>query len=202
MKGISVAVLAGAALSLTLLSTSATAGCAGCSSMKSSSAAASISAPEVGQRAPAFNLPSTTGRDISLAQYRGKKTVVLYFYPKDETAGCTKEACDFRDHTAALEKAGVVILGVSTDDLKSHSAFRRKEHIPYPLLSDTDARVSKMYGVYGDHDYDGRKWSGITRTTFVIDKSGKIAQVWPNVNVDGHVEDVLAFLSRQQQSGT
>jgi peroxiredoxin Q/BCP len=165
-------------------------------------AAATASSPAVGQVAPAFDLPSTSGKAISLAQYRGKKTVVLYFYPKDETPGCTQEACDFRDHSAALEKAGVVILGVSNDDLKSHADFRQKEHIPFPLLADTDAKVSKLYGVYGTKDYGGRKWTGISRTTFVIDKSGRIARVWPKVNVDGHVEDVLAFVARLQQPGT
>ena len=104
--------------------------------------------PAVGQAAPEFTLPSTTGKDVTLSQLRGK-TVVLYFYPKDESPGCTEEACDFRDHTADLQKAGVVVLGVSTDDLRSHRRFQSKEKLPFPLLADVDARVSKLYGVYG-----------------------------------------------------
>jgi len=200
MKALSVAVLAVAALSLAL---PAQAGCGGCSSMRSTAAAAAAPPiPGVGQLAPDFELPSTAGHSISLAQYLGKRVVVLYFYPKDETPGCTKEACDFRDHSAQLEQAGVVILGVSNDDLTSHADFRQKEHIPFPLLSDTDARVSKMYGVYGARSANGRSWTGISRTTFVIDKDGRIVQVWPNVNVDGHVDEVLTFVSKNRPDGT
>ncbi len=154
--------------------------------------------PAVGQMAPAFSLPATSGGNVSLAQFRGKKTVVLYFYPKDETPGCTHEACDFRDHSAALQKDGVVILGVSNDDLTSHADFRKKEHLPFTLLSDTDAKVSREYGVYGTQEWYGKKWTGINRTTFVIDKEGRIAQVWPKVNVDGHVADVLKFVEKMQ----
>ncbi|HVP14305.1 MAG TPA: thioredoxin-dependent thiol peroxidase [Terriglobales bacterium] len=167
-----------------------------------SAASAAYSLPEVGQLAPDFDLPSTTGHHISLAQYLGKKTVILYFYPKDETPGCTKEACDFRDHSAQLQQAGVVILGVSNDDLTLHADFRHKERIPFPLLSDTDARVSKLYGVYGAQSHKGHTWTGISRTTFVIDKDGRIEQVWPKVNVDGHVDEVLSFVSRHQPNGT
>ena len=122
------------------------------------------------------------------------KTVVLYFYPKDETPGCTAEACDFRDHHAALDSAGVVLFGVSTDNLESHHHFQAKEHLPFPLLADVDARVCRLYGVYKPHVRDGKTLMGIERTTFVIDPSGKIARVWPKVNVNGHVEDVLAFV--------
>jgi len=153
--------------------------------------------PKVGDPAPSFRLPSTTGKDISLEQLKGK-TVVLYFYPKDETPGCTKEACDFRDRNAQIEKAGVVVLGVSNDDLKSHAHFREKESIPFTLLSDTDAKVSKLYGVYGTRKYGDKEWTGIQRSTFVIGKDGRIAHVWSPVKVDGHADEVLQFVGAQQ----
>jgi methionine-R-sulfoxide reductase len=150
--------------------------------------------PAVGQAAPDFTLPSTTGKDVTLSQLRGK-TVVLYFYPKDETPGCTKEACDFRDHTADLQKAGVVLLGVSNDGLESHQHFKEKRKLPFPLLADVDAKVSKLYGVYGRQSILGVPYTGIARTTFVIDQDGRIARVWPKVSVNGHVEEVLRFVS-------
>ena len=150
--------------------------------------------PVIGKTAPDFTLPSTTGEPISLRQYKGKKTVVLYFYPKDDTPGCTREACDFRDHTAELEQHGVVILGVSTDSLDSHRAFQDKHKLPFPLLADEDAAVSKLYGVYKQKNLYGKKYMGIERTTFVIDRTGRIAQIWPRVKVDGHIQDVLEFV--------
>jgi peroxiredoxin Q/BCP len=150
--------------------------------------------PRVGKPAPDFTLPATTGADIKLSQLKGK-TVVLYFYPKDETPGCTHEACDFRDHTADLEKAGVVVLGVSNDDIESHLKFKEHEKLPFPLLADTDATVSKEYGVYVARTYEGVQHTGIMRTTFVIDKRGRVAKVWPKVNVDGHVAEVLKFVN-------
>jgi peroxiredoxin Q/BCP len=146
-----------------------------------------------GDAAPDFTLPSTSGGKVKLHALEGK-TVVLYFYPKDETPGCTHEACDFRDHHAALDSAGVVLYGVSNDDLKSHRHFIEKEHLPFPLLADTDASVSKAYGVYRERERDGKPIRYIERTTFVIDKTGHIARVWPKVNVNGHVEDVLAYV--------
>jgi peroxiredoxin Q/BCP len=149
--------------------------------------------PAVGQRAPDFTLPSSSGGNVRLSRLKGR-TVVLYFYPKDETPGCTHEACDFRDHHAALDSAGVLVLGVSNDDLESHRHFTAKEHLPFPLLADGDARVSRQYGVYRARERDGKTLMGIERTTFVIDKTGHIARVWPKVSVDGHVEDVLAFV--------
>jgi peroxiredoxin Q/BCP len=151
--------------------------------------------PAIGKPAPDFTLPSTTGENVSLKQFKGKKTVILYFYPKDETPGCTHEACDFRDHTADLQKAGVVVLGVSTDDLASHLRFKERQKLPFPLLADTDARVSRLYGVYGERSVAGFRYTGISRTTFVIDKSGRVAKVWPKVNVNGHVADVLKFVN-------
>jgi peroxiredoxin Q/BCP len=151
--------------------------------------------PVIGRPAPDFTLPSTTGESVSLKQFKGKKTVVLYFYPKDQTPGCTREACDFRDHTAEFEAAKVVVLGVSTDSLESHQHFKEKQKLPFPLLSDEDAAVSKLYGVYKQKNLYGKKSLGIERTTFVIDKTGRVAQIWPKVKVDGHIQDVLEFVA-------
>ncbi len=151
--------------------------------------------PVIGRPAPDLSLPSTTGENISLKQFKGKKTVVLYFYPKDETPGCTREACDFRDHAAEFEAAKVVVLGVSTDSLESHQHFKEKQKLPFPLLSDEDAAVSKLFGVYKQKNLYGKKHLGIERTTFVIDKTGRVAQIWPKVKVDGHIQDVLEFVA-------
>jgi thioredoxin-dependent peroxiredoxin len=150
--------------------------------------------PVIGKPAPDFTLPSTTGEPISLKQYKGKKTVVLYFYPKDETPGCTKEACSFRDLNEEMEKNNVVILGVSTDPLESHHAFREKHKLPFILLSDEDAAVSKQYGVYKQKNLYGKKYLGIERTTFIVDRTGRIAQIYPRVKVDGHAQDVMEFV--------
>lgn len=148
----------------------------------------------IGRPAPDFTLPSTTGEPISLKQYKGKKTVILYFYPKDETPGCTKEACGFRDLAAEFERFNTVILGVSTDPMESHLAFRDKHKLPFPLLSDEDATVSRQFGVYKQRNLYGKKYMGIERTTFVIDRTGRIAQIYPKVKVDGHVQDLLEFV--------
>jgi len=150
--------------------------------------------PVIGKPAPEFSLPATTGENISLKQFKGKKTVVLYFYPKDETPGCTREACDFRDLNAEFEKYNTVILGVSTDGMESHQHFREKQRLPFPLLSDEDATVSKMYGVYKQKNLYGKKSMGIERTTFVVDRTGRIAQIYPKVKVEGHVADLLEFV--------
>lgn len=151
--------------------------------------------PVIGKPAPDFTLPSTTGETISLKQYKGKKTVVLYFYPKDETPGCTKQACAFRDVYADLERLGVVVLGVSNDPMESHLGFRDHHKLPFPLLSDEDATVSKLYGVYKQKNLYGKKYMGIERTTFIIDRTGRIAQIWPKVKVDGHIQDVMEFVA-------
>ena len=150
--------------------------------------------PVIGKMAPDFTLPSSTGEPISLKQFKGKKTVILYFYSKDETPGCTKEACDFRDLSSEFEKAGTVILGVSTDPMESHLKFRDKHHLPFPLLSDEDAAVAKLFGVYKMKNLYGKKYMGIERTTFVIDKTGRIAQIYPKVKVEGHIQDLLEFV--------
>jgi peroxiredoxin Q/BCP len=150
--------------------------------------------PVIGKPAPDFTLPSTTGESISLRQFKGKKTVVLYFYPKDETPGCTREACDFRDQSAEFEKHNVVVLGISNDNMESHQKFKEKHHLSFPLLSDEDASVSKMFGVYKQKNLYGKKYMGIERTTFVIDRTGRIAQIYPKVKVEGHIQDVLEFV--------
>jgi peroxiredoxin Q/BCP len=151
--------------------------------------------PVIGKPAPDFTLPSTTGEPVSLRQYKGKKTVILYFYPKDETPGCTREACDFRDHNEEFEKHNSVILGISNDSLESHQQFIGKHKLPFTLLSDEDASVSRRYGVYKQKNLYGKKSMGIERTTFVIDRTGRIAQIYPKVKVDGHVDVLLEFVA-------
>jgi len=150
--------------------------------------------PVIGKPAPDFTLPSSTGESVSLKSFKNKKTVVLYFYPKDDTPGCTKEACGFRDLTAEFEKVGAVILGVSNDPVDSHAKFREKFKLPFELLADEDAAVSKAYGVYKQKNLYGKKYMGIERTTFIVDRTGRIAQIYPKAKVEGHVADVLAFL--------
>ena len=150
--------------------------------------------PVIGKPAPDFSLPSTSGEQVSLRSFKGKKTVVLYFYPKDETPGCTKEACGFRDLRDDFDKVGAVILGVSTDSIESHNKFREKHKLPFDLLADEDAAVSKAFGVYKQKNLYGKKYLGIERTTFIIDRTGRVAQIYPKVKVDGHVQDVLGFL--------
>ena len=150
--------------------------------------------PVIGKPAPDFTLPSTSGEAVTLRQFKGKKTVVLYFYPKDETPGCTKEACGFRDLREEFEKNGAVILGVSNDPVDSHQKFREKHKLPFDLLADEDAAVSKAFGVYKQKNLYGKKYLGIERTTFIIDRTGRVAQIYPKVKVEGHVQDVLGFI--------
>ncbi|TAJ98514.1 MAG: thioredoxin-dependent thiol peroxidase [Candidatus Manganitrophaceae bacterium] len=148
-----------------------------------------------GDDAPTFILPSSDGGEADLTSYRGK-TVVLYFYPKDDTPGCTKEACAFRDSFAALKKAKAVVLGVSLDPLPSHQKFIQKYTLPFPLLSDADAAVSKAYGVYKLKSLYGRQFWGIERSTFIIDPKGKISHLFRRVKVDSHVEEILSALKK------
>jgi len=150
--------------------------------------------PVIGKPAPDFTLPASTGESVSLRQFKGKKTVILYFYPKDETPGCTREACDFRDQFADFERYDTVILGVSTDGMDSHRQFIEKHRLPFILLADEDAAVSKMYGVYKQRNLYGKKYLGIERTTFVVDRTGRIAQIYPKVKVDGHIQSLLEFV--------
>ncbi len=148
---------------------------------------------QTGQPAPDFSLDSTTGRPIALADLRGKK-VVLYFYPKDDTPGCTTEACNFRDAFAEFEGANAVILGVSPDDVSSHHDFKNKFHLPFPLLADPDHKIAEAYDVWKEKSMYGKKYMGIERTTFVIDTQGNIATIFPKVKVDEHQKEVLAAL--------
>ncbi len=147
----------------------------------------------VGSVAPAFALHATSGETVTLSDFLGQR-VVLYFYPKDDTPGCTKEACGFRDASTAFATAGAVVLGVSCDDVASHQRFTEKFHLTFPLLSDPDASVCNAYGVYKQKSMYGRTYWGIERTTFVIDVTGRIAAIFPKVSVDGHPEAVLDVL--------
>jgi thioredoxin-dependent peroxiredoxin len=145
------------------------------------------------QPAPNFVLADETGTERSLSDYRGKP-VILYFYPKDDTPGCTKEACSFRDDYSAYEEAGVVILGVSPDSPKSHTKFKNKYQLPFTLLSDEDHKVAEMYGVWGPKKFMGREYEGILRTTFLIDAEGNLQQVFEDVKPADHSVEVLQAL--------
>jgi thioredoxin-dependent peroxiredoxin len=145
------------------------------------------------QPAPNFVLADETGTERSLSDYRGKP-VILYFYPKDDTPGCTKEACSFRDDYSAYEEAGVVILGVSPDSPKSHTKFKNKYQLPFTLLSDEDHKVAEMYGVWGPKKFMGREYEGILRTTFLIDAEGNLQQVFKDVKPADHSVEVLQAL--------
>ena len=147
-----------------------------------------------GDKAPAFKLPSVEGGDVGLKDFAGK-TVVLYFYPKDDTPGCTREACAFRDSQAALKKAGAVVLGVSPDSVESHQKFRGKYKLNFPLLADADKSVAKKYGAWGEKVMYGKKVTGMIRSTFVIDRDGVVRKVFPRVRVDGHADKVLEVVS-------
>jgi peroxiredoxin Q/BCP len=149
-----------------------------------------MSLPAVGDQAPEVALPDEAGTVHHLANQRGRWTV-LYFYPKDDTPGCTREACDFRDSQAALKKKGVVVLGVSGDSLASHEKFKTKYKLNFPLLSDPDKAVAKKYGAWGEKVLYGKRTIGMIRSTFVIDGDGVVRKVFPRVKVDGHAEKVL-----------
>lgn len=146
-----------------------------------------------GDKAPELSLPDQHGKSVTLKSFRGKQ-IVLYFYPKDDTPGCTKESCDFRDVESQIMRAGGVILGVSLDGKESHQKFIKKYGLPFPLLSDEDAAVSKTYGVYKEKTMYGKKYWGIERSTFVIDPNGTIKAVFRKVKVDGHADEVLTAL--------
>ena len=146
---------------------------------------------KTGIKAPAFNLESDSGGKISLASFKGKP-VVLYFYPRDDTSGCTVEACEFRDAWAEVKKTGAVVLGVSPDGVASHQKFRKKFSLPFPLLADTDHAVAAAYGAWGEKSMYGRKYHGILRTTYVIDPAGSVVRVFEKVKPKGHAAEVLA----------
>jgi len=147
-----------------------------------------------GKAAPDFTLPSSEGGEVSLRGLRGKP-LVLYFYPKDDTPGCTKEACAFRDTQAKIKKTGAVVFGVSPDSLPSHEKFRAKYRLNFPLLSDPDKSVAKKYGAFGEKVLYGKKVIGMIRSTFIIDGDGVVRKVFPRVKVDGHAEQVLEALA-------
>ncbi len=147
-----------------------------------------------GTVAPDFTLQADGGGEVTLSDYRGKK-VVLYFYPKDDTPGCTTEACNFRDGYGQILAAGAAVLGVSPDDVKSHDRFKIKYNLPFALLSDPDHRVAEMYGAWGEKKMYGKTYMGIIRSTFIIDEQGTIVKVFPKVNPEGHISEVLAALA-------
>ena len=142
-----------------------------------------------GDKAPDFTLPADTGNEISLSALKGKK-VVLYFYPKDDTPGCTKEACDFRDNLAAFNKLGAQVIGISKDSPAKHDKFKAKFALNFPLASDEEGTVCESYGVWTEKSMYGRKYMGIERATFLIGEDGKILKTWRNVKVPGHVDEI------------
>jgi len=145
-----------------------------------------------GKLAPAFSLTNDAGKKVSLKDFRGKR-VILYFYPKDDTPGCTTQACAFRDAEANFSKADAVVLGVSKDDVKSHQKFKTKYKLNFPLLAD-DAGVTEAYGVWKEKNMYGRKYMGIERSTFLIDEDGKVRAEWRKVSVPGHADEVIKAL--------
>jgi thioredoxin-dependent peroxiredoxin len=146
-----------------------------------------------GDVAPGFSAPTNGGGQRSLAELKGRH-VILYFYPKDDTPGCTKEACAFRDHFAAFKKQGAVVLGVSVDPVKAHDKFVEKYKLPFTLLADTDKQIVEAYGVWGEKSFMGRKYQGIHRVTFLIGPDGRIKKIWPKVKPEEHAAEVLAAL--------
>jgi peroxiredoxin Q/BCP len=150
--------------------------------------------PREGEPAPEFRLPSTEGKELGLGDFKGRY-VVLYFYPRDDTPGCTKEACGFRDSIGDITAKGGVVLGVSTDDIESHEKFQQKYGLNFPLLSDAEARVARAYGVYVKKNLYGKERWGVRRSTFVIGPDGRIVQVFPKVSPEDHAAEISALLA-------
>jgi peroxiredoxin Q/BCP len=148
---------------------------------------------KVGQKAPDFTVMNDKGEKVKLSDLKGKK-IVLYFYPKDDTPGCTKEACSFRDGIAKIKARGAVVLGVSPDSVASHQKFRDKFDLNFPLLADTEKKVVEAYGTWKEKSMYGRKYMGVERTTFIIDAQGKISHIFPKVKVGEHYDEVLEVL--------
>jgi peroxiredoxin Q/BCP len=153
---------------------------------------------EPGQKAPAFALTADDGAKVRLADFAGSP-VVLYFYPKDDTPGCTREACAFRDRSAELKKLGARVLGVSPDDAASHAKFRDKYKLNFPLLADPDHKICEKYGAWREKNMYGKKSMGVQRSTYLIDAAGRVAQVWKRVQVDGHDDQVIEALGELKQ---
>lgn len=152
---------------------------------------------ELGKKAPSFTLPNQENKKVSLKDFKGSK-VVLYFYPKDMTSGCTQEACDFRDELSPLKKLNAVVLGVSADSVTSHKKFSEKYNLNFDLLSDESKEMLEAYGVWKEKSMYGKKYMGIERTTIIIDESGKISHVFPKVKVTGHVEEIKKALQESR----
>ena len=166
---------------------------------KKTGASAKTTSLSAGQKAPAFTLQDDAGNEVSLGDFGGK-WLVLYFYPRDSTPGCTREACEFRDTATSFKRVGAVVVGVSRDSLESHAKFKAAQKLAFPLLSDKGAEVHKAYGAYGDKTMYGKKTTGALRTTVLVAPNGKVARVFPSVKVDGHAEKVLAAI-REEISG-
>ncbi|MFQ5715329.1 MAG: thioredoxin-dependent thiol peroxidase [Candidatus Scalinduaceae bacterium] len=149
-----------------------------------------------GINAPEFNLPASNGKNVALKDFKGKKRIILYFYPRDNTPGCTTEACGFRDSLKAIEKKDAVVLGVSPDGLSSHNKFIEKFNLPFILLSDEEKKTCRDYGVWVKKKMYGKEHMGIARTTFIIGKDGKIEKIYKKVKPAEHSEEILIFLSR------
>jgi peroxiredoxin Q/BCP len=152
--------------------------------------------PGPGDVAPDFSLPASHGGQVTLSSFRGSQNVILYFYPKDDTPGCTTEACSFRDHHGRIKATGTAIIGVSPDSVRSHDRFAGKYNLPFTLAADEQNDVARKYGVWVEKNMYGRTYMGIQRATFLIDKNGQVASVWPKVKVDGHTDEVLSAIAR------
>jgi peroxiredoxin Q/BCP len=150
---------------------------------------------EEGSKAPAFSLKDQTGKTVKLSEFKGQP-VVVYFYPKDDTPGCTKEACAFRDQQSELEKLGAIVLGISPDDQASHAKFSEKFSLNFPLLVDTDHKVAEKFGAWREKNMYGKISMGVQRSTFLIDSTGKVAKVWKRVQVDGHDQQVIEAVKK------
>jgi peroxiredoxin Q/BCP len=161
---------------------------------KATSASETSSLLPVGGKAPAFSLKNAAGKTVKLSDFKGKK-VVLYFYPKDLTPGCTTEACGFRDDYSLLQQHGVEVIGVSADEVASHQKFVEKHSLPFPLLSDPDHTMIEKYGAWVEKSMYGKKYWGVARITYVIDEEGRIAHAFPKVKPDGHSQEILALLT-------
>jgi thioredoxin-dependent peroxiredoxin len=149
---------------------------------------------DIGDKAPDFTLPTDGGGSVTLSKLKGKN-VVLYFYPKDDTTGCTAEACAFRDTFPRFKKLDAAVIGISRDSVASHDKFKKKYELPFTLAADTEGKVTEAYGVWVEKSMYGRKYMGIERATFVIDEKGKIAQIWHKVKVPGHADEVMKAVS-------